>query len=378
MNVLLISPYFSPAVGGVETHLDDLCKYFEKKKINVDVRTYKAFGVPSRGDFNERHGSVRIHRLWWPDFGLIFMLEKFEILKFAYIFTGLFVDCFIFMCGNHKRIQTIQVHGFIAAVIGLIIAKIFRKRLVVNTHVGFKFGNGGLMDKVLSKVLLGADQILVLTNNAKQELINIGVSESKIKIYHYWVDQYNFKRISGAKTRLGWQGKFVVLFVGRLIAVKGIDTVLKLAKSMPRVTFAVAGSGPESERIKNEALNLKNLVYLGKVKNFELKNYYSAADVLIVPSLIVKQTYEEGIPRVMIEALSCSLPVISTKSGGIPDVFNKNIGFLVEDSFKEISSALQLFVKKPLLLQKMRIYCRYYAVKVFSSKNAEVIFNSLS
>ena len=63
MNVLLISPYFSPAVGGVETHLDDLCKYFEKKKINVDVRTYKAFGVKSRGLSNEKHGSVHIPHL---------------------------------------------------------------------------------------------------------------------------------------------------------------------------------------------------------------------------------------------------------------------------------------------------------------------------
>ena len=41
--------YFSPAVGGVETHLDDLCKYFASRKHTVYVRTYKALGTSKRG-----------------------------------------------------------------------------------------------------------------------------------------------------------------------------------------------------------------------------------------------------------------------------------------------------------------------------------------
>ena len=114
MNILLISPYFSPAVGGVETHLTDLCKYLASKKHEVFVRTYKAMGVKNRGETEEEDKFLKIHRFWWPDFNLIFKLEKYPILKFLYLFTGLFLDCLFFLIHNNKKIEVIQAHGFIA------------------------------------------------------------------------------------------------------------------------------------------------------------------------------------------------------------------------------------------------------------------------
>ena len=62
-------------VGGVETHLDDLCIFLNKQKYTVFVRTYKAFGVKFRGMSSEEKGYIHIHRLWLPDINLIFKLE---------------------------------------------------------------------------------------------------------------------------------------------------------------------------------------------------------------------------------------------------------------------------------------------------------------
>lgn len=375
MHILLISPYFSPAVGGVETHLDDLCSYLNQKKHLVFVRTYQAFGVPDRGASNERQGGVQVHRLWWPDFNLIFKLESYPVLKFFYLFFGLFFDCLLFLLNPPKKIDVIQAHGFIAALIAVILGKLFKKRVVVNTHVGFKLSKGFMTD-LIKWTLLSSDKILVLTEGIKHSLIKLGIQEDKISVYHYWVDQKIFSPVKNAKSKLNWENKFVVLFVGRLIEVKGVRIIFELAKDLKNITFAIAGSGPLGDELKERSKGYKNIIFLGKINNEDLPLYYSGSDVLLIPSRVIKQEYEEGIPRVMIEALSCGLPVISTKTGGIPDVFSKEIGILVDDDSQMMESAINRISKKNEV-GKMSDRCRKYALKLFSVKNAKIIENSL-
>ena len=377
MNILLISPYFAPAVGGVETHLTDLVNYFSKRKHTVYVRTYKALGTQNRGETNENTKHIKIHRLWWPDFNLVFKLEDNLVLRVLYISLGLFFDCLFFLLNNHNKINTIQVHGFIAALWGVPLAKIFRKRVIVNTHVGFKFSDG-LMDNVIKLVLQNADQILVLTNNAKEELVKIGIKEDKINIYHYWVDQNKFKKVVNANKKVGWSKNLSILFVGRLVEVKGVLNIFKIAKNFPNIDFKIIGSGPLSGEVEKKSKKQKNTEFIGKVENNKLPIYYSAADLLLVPSKLVKQTFEEGIPRVMIESLSCGTPVIITPSGGIPDVFNEKIGLMPKSDVKSLTSAIKSMTKNKAKLQKAKSNARPFALKHFSAKkNAKIIEESL-
>lgn len=376
MNLLMITPYFSPAVGGVETHLNDLCKYLISKKHKVFVRTYKALGVKERGRIYEESKYLKIHRLPWPDFNLIFKLEKYPVLKFIYIFSGIFLDCLIFLLRNYKNLDVIQAHGFIAAMIGVLLGKIFKKRVVVNTHVAFKL-NDNFMTKIIKWTLLNSDKILVLTQGIKASLIKIRIPADKIKIYHYWVDQKVFNKQKNSKKKLGWENKFVALFVGRLIEVKGINIIFDLARILKNITFAIVGSGPLGEEIKQKSKEYSNILFLGKVKNKDLPIYYSGADLLLIPSRIFKQEYEEGIPRVMIEALSCSLPIISTRAGGIPDVFNDEIGLLVDDDSKSMMKAIENFYQDKSLLKLVVRKCRLYALKYFTLTNAKIIEKSL-
>lgn len=377
MNILLISPYFRPAVGGVETHLSDLCKYYTSRKFTVYVRTYKALGTKNRGVSRENSTYVRIHRLWWPDFNLVFKLEKFAFLRTLYIGMGLFFDCFWFLLNHSHDIDVIQVHGFIAALWSLPLAKMFKKRYVINTHVGFKFDEKSFMTKMVSFVLNSSDKVLVLTNNAKEALVNIGIVKSKITIYHYWVDQNVFMPKKVSKKSLGWKNKFTVLFVGRLVEVKGIETIIKLAEKLSNITFVLAGSGPLSDKLNDLSENKDNLLFLGRVDNKNLPKYYNASDILLVPSKIIKQEYEEGIPRVIIEALSCGLPIITTPSGGIPDVFNNSIGEMVDDDVQKIKRKIEIFFNDKKLLKQKSRNCRKFAQTYFGIKNAKIIEESL-
>lgn len=373
MNILLISPYFSPMVGGVETHLDDLCSYFRKQKYSVYVRTYKAFGVKPRGLSDEEDNYIHIHRLWWPDLNLIYKLELYPILKFIYIFPGLFLDCLIFLFKKNKSIDTVQAHGFIAAIVAVILGKIFNKRIIINTHVGFRLKNGVMTD-IIRWTLLNCNKVLVLTSGIKESLVNLGIPKDAIDVYHYWVDQNRFKIQKNAKKKLGWENKFIVLFVGRLIEVKGVRRIFELAKRLKKISFVMIGSGPLSDKLKKQTRNYSNILFLGKINNQDLPLYYNGADLLLIPSKIIKQEYEEGIPRVMIEALSCGLPVIATKSGGIQDIHSNEIGLLVDDNVKSMVGGIKNMINKGKDMNKIRSY----SLKLFSIKNADIIKRSLS
>lgn len=363
-------------VGGVETHLDDLCGFLNKRKHTVFVRTYKALGAKNRGVSDEEDGFINIHRLWWPDFGLIFKLEPYPMLKFIYIFLGLFIDSLIFLIRNSNQVDVIQAHGFIAAAMAVPLGRIYRKRVVVNTHVGFNL-SGGVMTTIIKWTLSNADKILVLTEGIKKSLISLGINEQKIDVYHYWVDQRVFKKVKDAKRKLNWQNKFVVLFVGRLIEVKGVRTILQLARALDKITFVITGSGPLAGELQESVKQYQNLIFKGKVDNKNLPLYYSGADVLLIPSKVIKQEYEEGIPRVMIEALSCGLPVISTKTGGIPDVFDSKIGGLTEDEVSLIKESIEGLYKNKSDLSKMSKQCKPFALEKFGVKNATIIEKSL-
>lgn len=376
MKILMISPYFSPAVGGVETHLIDLCKYLVSKKHTVYVRTYKALGVENRGKTEENNQFLKIHRLYWPDFNLIFNLEKYPSLKFMYLFTGMFFDCFFFLIRKSKEIDVIQAHGFVAALASVILAKIFNKRVVVNTHVGFSLKKS-FMTEIIKWTLISSDKILVLTTGVKKSLTDIGIPKNKIQIYHYWVDQKIFSKQKEAKDKLNWKNKFVVLFVGRLIEVKGVMAIFNLAKELPDIQFVIIGSGPLAEELRGESNSFRNVLFLGRVENNDLPKYYSGANLLLIPSKVIKQQYEEGIPRVMIEALSCGLPVVATRAGGIPDIFSDDFGLLTNDDEREMKEAINKLFRNKEKLKELTQKSRQRALELFSIKNAEIIEDSL-
>ncbi len=126
-----------------------------------------------------------------------------------------------------------------------------------------------------------------------------------------------------------------------------------------------------SEDIKKSSASIANVMYVGRVENHELPMYYNASDVFIIPSL-----YEEGFGRVILEAISCGLPVIGANRGGIPEAVDGSVGVLVEPASNNLKNAInELYINR----QKYEMLagnCRDYAIKHFSERNARIILNS--
>ena len=173
-----------------------------------------------------------------------------------------------------------------------------------------------------------------------------------------------------AKKRLGWENKFIVLFVGRAIPIKGGDTLVKIVpKINPKINFAIiSDAGPQVELFKITGQKYPNFIFLGGINYQKLHYYYQAADIFVIPS-----RYEEGAARVVMEAVSCGIPVIASNLGAIPSILDPSVAVFVRPNSAEIKRAVESLYSYPLKLQSLAKNCRPFALKNFGFQNAKVI-----
>jgi len=374
-GILIITPFFRPNIGGVETHLNDLCAILTASGYHVYVITYQPITTNEKAPSVEIDGKLEVRRIRWPGFNLFHELERFPFLEFLYITPRLLIAVFLFLAFNKKRIGVIHAHGFNAAFIGGIIKPFFRKRVVVSTHAIYNLGNKGIFQKILRWTLGKADSILCVSRPSLNELAGIGVSKNKLKVYTYWVDQKAFRPLDreSSKKQLGWPDKFVVLFVGRFIEKKGMRVLLEAAqKAAAGIFIAFIGDGPLAREIEAASKKRPNVIFIGKVENAGLPVYYNAADILCAPSL-----YEEAFGRVVAEALSCELPVVVSKRGGMAEIVDEAIGIKVEPVTPEaLADTFNQLYRDKERLGILRQNSRRYAMDKFGERNAGLIIES--
>jgi len=85
--VLILSPFFRPNIGVVETHLDDLCEYLRKNGHKAFVITYQPLIAKNRGQKLEKRENLEIRRIRWFGYNFFHMLEPYPLPEFIYL-TG--------------------------------------------------------------------------------------------------------------------------------------------------------------------------------------------------------------------------------------------------------------------------------------------------
>jgi len=372
-EILLLTIAFRPNIGGIETHFDDLIKALTKRDWRIWVLTYQPVETKERGKWIERGRRFTIFRL--PIIrGFFYKLVDKPLLEFLYLAPGLFLATPTFLLFKGSRIGVIHAQGLIAGFAGVFWGKIFGKKVVVSTHSIYHFPKAGFYRSFASWIFRNADFSMGLSKQARAEILSLGIPKEKVGVFTYWVDQKLFAPMDKkkAKEKIGWEGKFVVLFIGRLIKVKGIRELLSAAKIMDKkITIAIAGDGPLAKKIEQASEERENIFFLGKIPNQELPFYYNAADLLIVPS-----THEEGFGRVILEALSCGTPVIGARRGAIPEAMDETVGRLIQITPKNIAKIIENLYQHPEVLTGLAENARRYAEKRFSEKNADLIIKS--
>ena len=153
-------------------------------------------------------------------------------------------------------------------------------------------------------------------------LIKAGVPREKIiYIPSAYIDLLVFRP-------LGLDKEYDAIFIGRLEKNKGIDLLLETASKLKtqilNFKMIIIGSGPLKENLKFKIKNLKLqdvvLLYGWAKDQKEIAELLNRSKILIMPS------YNEGGPRVVVEALACGVPVLATNVGIVPDLLKNGSG----------------------------------------------------
>lgn len=202
------------------------------------------------------------------------------------------------------------------------------------------------------KCLNDAWKCVARSKMAKEELMFNGVAPEKIELISGAIDTNFFKPGNGERNKN-------VLFVGRVVQEKGFLDLL-WALHNTGITLRVAGSAepPLAYRKWLAQLNVK-VEWLGFLSRIELVKEYQTAGCLCVPSLPLANdtdpygSWLEQFGQVFVEAMACGCPIVSTRSGAIPEVIDgagllsnprdwpelrKNIISILTDSLSETAS----------------------------------------
>jgi glycosyltransferase involved in cell wall biosynthesis len=282
----------------------------------------------------------------------------------------------------HLKPDIVHTHTSKAGILGRLAAWMARIPIIIHTPHGHVFY--GHFARSLSRIFLHIEKLLgrithhqiALTPEESNDYLRLRVSKpSNTSVIHSGVDVHRF--ISGAKQRtrkrkeLGISPDSLVIgYVGWLIPIKGVTYLVRamanIAEKYPKSILVLVGKGDEKgeEEIKLKEqvgnLGLRDKVHFLGWRS-DVDKIMGCFDIFVLPSL------NEGMGRVLVEAMAAGLPIVASRVGGIPDlVKNGQNGLLLppEDAIaleKAISSLLEDKKKRKRMGQAGTKMCRHYS-----------------
>lgn len=245
--------------------------------------------------------------------------------------------------------------------------------------------------QVEQEIMRFADRLVACNPLEKRQMVKLyGADTNKIEVIPCGVDLSLFRPvdISQAQEQIGWPPeRQMVLFVGRIQPLKGIDILLKaialtthdLPDLCGRLGLTIIGGDPQATmdremlrltRLKKK-LGISDLVtFLGARDQDTLPYYYSAAQVCVLPS------YYESFGMVALEAMACGTPVIASKVGGLTFTVKDAVtGYLVPDGDP---AALSEKLKSILTNEKVRRWMGEEAIKMARRYRWPLVANKMT
>ncbi|MBT9163933.1 MAG: D-inositol 3-phosphate glycosyltransferase [Chloroflexi bacterium] len=207
----------------------------------------------------------------------------------------------------------------------------------VKNAVGIGEGEAKLRLETEKVLANKCHRIIAATTKERDDLVHYyGASPDTISVIPCGVNLELFQPMDRplARQRLNLNEEKVILFVGRMDPLKGIENLLVAASNLSRthhLKLIVAGGGDktqsEVERLKGLSRQLQiddQVAFLGSMSQEDLPQLYNAADVCVVPS------HYESFGLVALESLACGTPVVATRVGGIESLIRQGeTGYVV-------------------------------------------------
>ncbi|TLY36745.1 MAG: glycosyltransferase family 4 protein [Nitrospirae bacterium] len=230
-----------------------------------------------------------------------------------------------------ERPALVHTHTSKAGVVGRLAAWLARVPVVIHTPHGHIFyGYYGaaasalirLVERLLAKI---TDRIVTLTDRGAEEHVRLHIAGmEKFVTIHSGIDLAHFRSVqvdpAVKRKELGLPPDGAIVgTVGRLVPIKGLEWLLKAAPQVlaqfPQACFVIIGDGPLLGELRQLTSKLGiglRVVFLGARE--DVPECLAALDLFVLPSL------NEGMGRVLLEAMAVGCPVVATRVGGIPDI----------------------------------------------------------
>ena len=370
MRLLHVTHQYRPAIGGSERYMADLSEELVRRGHLVDVATTRARSfwtwrteLPAFERLNGvnvyRFRSLRRGALTWHvlDFGYgryrrtgRRRYEPFILLGNGPLAPGL--AWHILRHGRRYDLIHIQTLPYTHVVYAYLCARTTGRPVVVTPHLHVE--DPETFDvEAFNAVLRGADLVIAVSEREVAYLTARGVPSERILVAGNGVRLGELPTLDprACRARLGLpHDAFVLLFLGRKVAYKGLQTVLaafaRLQARYPSLHLVSAGpSTVHSQALAREYGDLPRWVDLDAVDDGQKLDLLNACDVLLLPSTA------EAFGIVFLEAWAVGKPVIGAHAGAIPYVIEDGYdGLLVAPGdAAELATAIERLITCPEL-----------------------------
>lgn len=212
-----------------------------------------------------------------------------------------------------------------------------------------------------------AAHVVVLSDEMRMTLIDLGCPEDKLRIVHISVAIDDLIAEAGAApgrelAAASANGTFRILAVGRLVEKKGLDDALDAVALLHRrnvpFVFRIVGDGPLRTELGEQARRLglsSRVEFRGSLSREDVFREMRWADVFFLPSRESRAGDREGTPTVLIEAGALGIPCLATRHAGTPEIVKDNESGLLNDErdVEGLAVSLEALARDPELRRRL-------------------------
>ncbi|KAG4304493.1 hypothetical protein PORY_002203 [Pneumocystis oryctolagi] len=323
-NIAMVSDFFFPQPGGIESHIYQLSQKLLDRGHKVIIITHA---------YNNRTGIRYLCNGVKAYYVPFFRESTFPLI---YSFFPLFRNIVI-----REEIDIIHGHASLSSFCheAILHARTMGIRTCFTDHSLFGFADAVSIftNKLLKFTLSDIDHVICVSHTCKENtVLRAALDPHMVSVIPNAIVAENFRPDPSKAS----QDTITIVVVSRLFYNKGIDlliaTIPRICSLYSNVKFIIAGSGPKAidiEQMREKNMLQDRVEMLGSIRHEDVRDVMVRGHIYLHPSLT------EAFGTVLVEAASCGLYVVCTRVGGVPEVLPPHMTIFSEPEEDDLVSA---------------------------------------